>query len=308
MRRTGVLVTAFGGPRSLDEVEPFLARLIGHEPSQDSIEGSVRKYEEIGGRSPLPGIVQEIAEMLEAALAGRGLDMPVRMGLRYSDPSVADAISGLIDEGVSTMVTVSLPCFESDYTTRSYREAIAEAMQAHPGLEAVEAPAYHTHPGLVTVLADAVTAALAELSDADRAIVIFTAHSLPLPEIQEDDTYVRQLKETMKAVAAEAGTGVPTLLAYQSRGRQGSEWLGPDLSEMIAAASMSLKGVAVCPIGFATDHLETLYDLDIVARRQAEEVGLGFARGAVPNTDPRMIETLVETVLSVLPGEGDSAG
>lgn len=345
--RTGVLLTAFGGPRNLDEVVPFMRSLMGREPSDAVVVASTRKYLTIGGFSPLPFTAERIASNLERELSGLerldvddsegigmlglppavpratgGVKMPVAVGMRYTEPSIRSAVDELAAQGVREIVTVSLTPFDAAVTTGAYREAVAEAVAAHPGLRVVEGAAYNRSDAFVGALADGVVGALDEAGEGGRrTLVVFTAHSLPVADVEKDPAYVDQLRETVAAVAAAAGLGAPGeqaalpgvdafgggadaapwLLAYQSRGASGGEWLGPGLEDVIAAASdAGFQAVAVAPVGFAIDHMETLYDLDVVAADQVLEAGMEFSRAKLPNDAPAMIEALARSVRAVI--------
>ena len=319
---TGVLLTAFGGPSTLDEVGPFMERLMGRTPPRSTVAGAEAKYEAIGGGSPLPRIARRIATALESELAERGAAMRVRLGMRYSEPGIADALGMLADGGATRAVHVSLSPFESRITTRAYRTAI-EAASGSSGVVVTDAPPYFDSPGMLDLLAEAAASASGSAGPDVATLVVFTAHSLPCEEVADDDTYVRQLRDSADAVALRAGWAggaegaapvVPEafgatdgarrwLVAYQSRGRRECEWLQPELGPVLdGAAAEGYEAVALCPLGFVTDHMETLYDLDVAARRDAEAAGLAFARAAVPNDAPAMIDALADAVLSALQG------
>lgn len=328
MSRSGVLLTAFGGPRTLDEVGPFIATMTGREPSEATVARSREKYERIGGGSPLPEIAERIAVAIEVEIAARAPGVNVRLGMRYASPSIAETLSELVATGVDTVIALSLSPFEAEITTKAYREAVSQAA-ALAGCAVIEAPGYHLHGGFVESHAAGLRDALRSL-EAERPLVVMTAHSLPCDETSRDDTYVRQLRESASAVAVAAALREPSepsqvglwtvpmetlwaensvdappwITAYQSRGYRACEWLEPELETVIeAAAGAGFDAVVVAPVGFVTDHMETLYDLDIVAREAASSAGLAYARAAVPNDDPRMIAAFAEVVLSVLPGQ-----
>lgn len=317
MPRDGVLIAGFGGPDSPESVAQFMCNLMGREPS-DALVSSVRaKYELIGGCSPLLGIARDLATELAAALAAADMPMPVEVGMRYFAPFIADGVASLVGAGVERVIIVSLSPYEAKVTQGEYRAAVEEALRDHPGTVAIEAPLLAAAPVFADLHAAAAEDALRRLGIPD-APVVFSAHSLPLPDVAEDDSYVRGLERTADAVALriglpEGGEGevLPGLeaygasgghriwlVAYQSKGARGGEWLGPDTDDVIAAcAKAGYRGVAVVPLGFATDHMETLYDLDIVARRHAEEAGLAFERSAVPNADRRFAEGIAQLVV-----------
>lgn len=349
MAKTGVLLTAFGGPDCLDAVAPFMCSIMGAEPSEEMLHDARIKYLTIGGFSPLPAMAERIAAELERMLNGlkpaeinddeggvlgawggvmasartdEDVRIPVAVGMLHAEPSIADAIARLADAGVREVVVASLSPFEAEATTGAYRAAVAEALSAHPGMRSIEAAAYHRSDDFVGLFAESLSTVI---QDADvlqnKGIVVFTAHSLPVADIDADPSYVDQLRETAAAVAAGAGLGEPSgftalagieafggpgltapwLIAFQSKGRRGGEWLGPDLDDVIdAALADGYALVVVCPIGFAVDHMETLYDLDVLAAERVLLADCEFARVAAPNTNPRMIEALAGAIRKVL--------
>jgi len=346
MIRTGVLITAFGGPGDLDEIAPFMCSLLGCEPSQGSLDEARRRYLTIGGSSPLPPMAERIAVQLERELSGlpraeeseddsvgffgvpktlpratEGVTIPVAVGMLHSEPSIASAVDALVASGVRRIVSLSLSPFEAAATTGAYRAAVGLAVTGHEGVSVIEAADYRRSEPFLTALADSLVAVL--LDDEmrpHRVLAAFTAHSLPVSDVETDPSYVEQLKETAGEVAARTGLGAadgfdsvpgleafggrggsaPWLLAFQSKGRRGGEWIGPDLDDVIdAAVANDFGAVVVAPIGFAVDHMETLYDLDVSAADRALSAGIEFARAKAPNDGEDMIQALAEAVRAV---------
>lgn len=343
MARTGVLLTAFGGPKDLDGVEPFMTALLGCEPPAAALAEARRKYLTIGGGSPLPAMAERIAVQLEREINGLpraaepdesgpsmlgGLSavpraeervrIPVVVGMKYAEPTIEHAIAQLSAAGIRQIVVVPLSPFEAAVTTGAYTEAVEASLAQFTGMRAIEAPAYRRSDAFIGALADAASEAI---QDADivsnRSLVVFTAHSLPVADVERDPAYIEQLRETASAVAAGVGLGEPSgfdalpgiaafggpgvtapwLLAFQSKGRRGGEWVGPDLDDVIdAAATSGFKAIVVCPIGFALDHMETLYDLDVCAADRALSAGVEFVRSRVPNDEAQMIDALADAV------------
>lgn len=349
MTRTGVLLTAFGGPDTLDAVAPFMCSIMGTEPSDEACAAARRKYLTIGGFSPLPGMSERIAAQLERSLndiplaevddgeggamgiLGGGLAsvrvaaevrVPVVVGMLHSAPSIEGAVAQLAASGVRQIVHLSLSPFDAAVTTGAYRAAIESALAVHPGVRLIEAAAYHRDDAFVSLYADNLNEAMHDADIlANKAIVVFTAHSLPVADLEADPSYVEQLRETAAAVAAGAGLGEPSgfralegieafggpgvtapwLLAFQSKGRRGGEWVEPDLDRVLdAAIAADFAVVIVCPVGFALDHLETLYDLDVLAAERVLDADREFVRAALPNADPKLIEALASAVKKVI--------
>jgi len=321
--RTGVLLTGFGGPDSLDAVRPFMCNLMGREPSDELVERVRRRYLAIGGSSPLVEIATEIAQGIEGELDELGSPMPVVVGMRYWDPYIVDALAHLKDKGCEKVITVSLSPFESKVAHGAYREAIEEAAGSLGGLTIVEAPLVSTLGEYAAFFAGSVAVSLTDLEPNEGIIIVFTAHSLPETDLIADDPYVVGLRQTANSVALGLGLNEGHLspfamlggleafgsaeqprawfLAYQSKGNKPGGWLGPDVEDIIAAvAGSQVKGLVVCPIGFMTDHMETLYDLDIVAAGKALDADLEFVRAVVPNAHPTLLRQIAESVAKLV--------
>lgn len=319
---TGVLLTGFGGPDSLESVGPFMCNLMGTEPSDELVERVCQRYLAIGGSSPLTEIAVEVAAGIESKLEELGAPMPVAVGMRYWVPYIADALANLKSQGCERVITVSLSPFESKVAHGAYREAIAEAAEALGGLEIVEAPLVSTLDQFDEFFAGAVSVGLTDVEPNEGAIVVFTAHSLPEGDLVDDDPYVAGLENTANAIAAllglEPGVHGPKVimpgfsafgsdeaprawvLVYQSKGNRPGGWLGPDLDALIdAAAGTGVRALVVCPIGFMTDHMETMYDLDIVAADKALQADLEFVRVPVPNQEEGLLGGIAKMLVKL---------
>jgi len=215
-------------------------------------------------------------------------------------------VAGLVGAGAGRMIGLVLAPHSSVVSVGEYARRAREAISATgPGED--EGPVtfdmidhWYEAAGFVTLVAERLEAALASLgAGAGRATVVFTAHSVPKRVVTAGDTYPEQLERSARAVAAAAGIR-DWSVAWQSAGRTDDEWLGPDINAVIRAiAGAGGAAVVVCPIGFVSDHLEVLYDVDIEARATAERSGLAFARTASLNDDPRFCDVLAEVVLGV---------
>jgi protoporphyrin/coproporphyrin ferrochelatase len=321
MARTGVLLQGYGGPKTVADVGPFMRNLMGREPSAELVARIASHYEAIGGGSPLLEIADKIAVALEERLAARGMDVPVRVGMRYWEPYLADTVEQLVALGCDRIVALSLSAFESEIATGAYRRAIEPVLAEHPCVHLLEAPLAAEHEAYAEFFAKSVTEAFAGLPEG--AVVAFSAHSLPLSDLVADDPYVAGIEATARKVAellglgaatSEAGAGFseefatlgsdegphPWYLVYQSKGARPGGWLGPELDALMSGvAEAGAPGVVVCPIGFMTDHMETLWDLDIVAARRAAELGIPFVRAAVPNVDGALLDVLADSVATL---------
>lgn len=303
MTSTGkaVLLMAYGSPSSLEEVPAYYTDIRGgRAPSPGEVEELQERYSRIGGRSPFTDITLAQARALEDDLASRGRALKVYVGMRHWRPSIAEAVSQMRAEGVVEAVALALTPYYSHLSVGAYIEAARRAVEAQGGLPRLRfVKWWHRHPLLVSALADTLGRALEGLRGQGWG-VIFTAHSLPLDHLPPDDPYQAHLLETARAVAGVAGVE-RWHLAYQSAGRRGQRWLGPDLSQALQeAAREGWRTVVVAPIGFIADNLETLYDLDLEARERAEALGLAFRRAPTLNHHPLLAQALADTVVEAL--------
>ena len=323
--RTAVMIVGFGGPDCLGSVRPFMCNLMGFEPSDELVQRVERRYLTIGGASPLPAIASELAQALEARLVRQGHEVPVVLGMRYWAPLIGDTLHGLYEHGFRRVVAVSLSPFESKVATGAYRQAYEEALEGLEGMEIVEAPPLHTLSGFGGLLVGGAAEALTEVKEHKPALLVFTAHSLPLDDLDEDDPYVPALRGLVDRLAAilQMGEGSeldgtdsrlpgieaygcldepqPWLFAYQSKGNRPCEWLGPDLDDVVdVAIEGDYQAVVVAPVGFATDHMETVYDLDVVVAGKVLDAEMEFARAAVPNADELLVESIADAVVPLL--------
>ncbi|MBI4319220.1 MAG: ferrochelatase [Chloroflexi bacterium] len=303
MTKTAVLLLAFGGPASLDEVGPFMSRLMGRQPSPQVVERVVERYRLIGGGSPLPGIARELAEALSQRLAGEGVSA-VGFGFKYTDPTISDAVRGLAQSGHGRIVGVSLSAHYTRVSTGAYFEELRAAGQAN-GVEVVVADSYHAEPRFVDGIAAQACVALANLSDGEDAFLVFSAHSVPVEYIEAGDPYVEQLQATVDSVLALV-PGHDWRLAFQSRGMGQGNWLEPTVETVLEElASTGKTKVVLVPVGFTLDHVETLYDIDILIAGKARGLGLEFARAGVLNASAPYIEALAAVVRPRLILEAD---
>jgi ferrochelatase len=275
----GVLLMAYGSPASADEVEAYYTHIRrGRPPTPEQLADLRRRYDAIGGISPLRARTTAQARALQHAL---GDDFRVVLGMKHASPFIEDGAAAL--DGCTQVVALVLAPHYSSMSVGEYLERAREATSVP--FTAIES--WATEPAYISFLADAVREKLMP-----EATVLFTAHSLPARIVEQGDRYPDEIRATADAVAAAVGldrydTG------WQSAGRTPEPWLGPDVLEVIAAADGPL---VVCPCGFVSDHLEVLYDLDIDARAAAERRGIAFARTRVLNDDATVLGALAERV------------
>jgi ferrochelatase len=294
--RTGVLVMAYGTPATPGDVEAYYTHVRrGRPPSPEQLADLQRRYDAIGGTSPLLEVTTAQADGLARAL---GDGWHVQLGMKHAPPFIEDGVAALDERGVRRVVGVVLAPHYSALSVGEYEARIRATDAVAGGMELVMVESWHLAPGYLDLLARRVVEARARLGDLDpeRVEVVFTAHSLPARILATGDPYPAQLHDTATAVAAQLG--LPRWsVAWQSAGRTPEPWIGPDvLSHMAELAEAGVEGVVLCPAGFVSDHLEILYDLDVEARQAADELGLAFSRTASPDDDPSFCATLAEVV------------
>ncbi len=298
----GVVVMAYGTPGRLEDVEAFYTDVRrGRPPSAEQLEQLVARYRAIGGVSPLnertAAQVAGLAAQLEARQPG---GFAVAYGAKHAEPRIEQAVEALAGHGVDRLVGLVLAPHYARLSVGEYLERAATTARA-AGLAFAGIEHWHDEPALVAVLAERVADERARLVAAvgEPVEVVVTAHSLPERIVSTGDPYPAQLAETARLVAAAAGLDHHGV-AWQSAGRTADTWLGPDILEVLRTlAAQKVAGVVVCPAGFTSDHLEVCYDLDVEARALAERLGLGFARTASLNDEPRVLAALAARVADV---------
>jgi ferrochelatase len=293
----GVVAMAYGTPRTPDEILPYYTDIRrGRPPTDEQLADLTRRYEAIGGVSPLAVLTEAQQSALQTALdalaPGR---YDVVLGLKHADPKVEAAVDTLAERGIAQAVGVVLAPHYSAYSVGQYLGRMRDAAEPH-GIATAGVDSWAVEPAFVEFVAADLRRRLAAMPGRTR--VVFTAHSLPTRITETGDPYPDELASTARAVSAAAGLADDAWqLGWQSAGRTPEPWLGPDILEVIdALAGDGLEGVIVSAVGFVADHLEVLYDLDIEARHRAESHGLAFDRTACVNDDPAVIGALAARV------------
>ena len=297
-RALTVLLVGFGGPENLDQVPGFVESVLGRKPPEHVIPEVVERYRAIGGGSPLPATTRNQADLLEKELVDRGLDARVLVGMLHARPTISETADQLASEGVDDLVVVSLAPYRCEVSTDAYEKAVAESLAGRvPTVRLV--PDWNLAMGYVDALADMLGAVVRRAPEGSP--VIFAAHSLPRRMVDQGDPYADQLAETAGEVAARLGLAQWTL-AYQSVSAAAREpWLGPSVEEAMDRYHGEGAGaVVVDPIGFISDHVETLYDNDVEHRDHADTLGLQFHRCRCLNTHPGLISALADLVEHVV--------
>ena len=295
----GVLVMAHGTPATLDELPGFYTEIRrGRPPSADQLAELEGRYRAIGGPSPLNALTASQAAGIARALEGTEPGgFVVRHGNRFADPRIEHAAEELAGAGASQVVGLVLAPHSSRASVGEYARRAGDATAAR-GQRLDMVDHFYDAPGFDALVAGRVTEALASLPAAARsaASVLFTAHSIPTALVETGDDYPEQVAASARAVAERAGLR-RFCVAWQSAGRTEQQWLGPDVRDVIATeGSQGVPAVVVCPIGFVSDHLEVLYDVDVEARAAADRAGVAFARTASFNDDPEFCALLAAVV------------
>lgn len=295
-----VLLVSFGGPEGPDDVMPFLRNVTrGRGIPDERLAVVAEHYHHFGGVSPLNSQCRSLLAQLRPQL-----ELPVYWGNRNWAPYLRDTVASMRDDGVARALAFVTSPFGSYSSCRQYLDDIAAA-RADVGPDAPEIDKirhYHDHPGYVGPHASAVATALAELSDVPDVRLVFTAHSVPstmdATSGPSGGRYTAQLRETAALVAGDREWD----LVWQSRsGPPHQPWLSPDINEHLAVlAAGGVRGVVVSPIGFSSDHLEVLWDLDVEAAATAAKLGLRYVRAATPWGDPRFVAMVRDLILERL--------
>lgn len=300
---TGVVVMAYGTPSRRDEIAAYYTDVRrGRPPTAEQLADLEARYDAIGGLSPLTTVSRQqvagVAAALERLAPGH---YRVAYGTKHATPRIEEAAKELAATGVDALVGVVLAPHYSTLGVGEYLDRLHEEGTAL-GLPVGNVERFGADGRFISLLAERVEVAQRRIaSPLERTEVLFSAHSLPERILAVGDAYAAELAETAALVASVADL-TRFRSVWQSASRTPEPWLGPDISDVMSElADNSTTGVIVCPAGFTSDHLEVLYDLDIVARRRAEELGLAFQRTASLNADPVLMEVLAELILGADP-------
>lgn len=303
-----VMLVSFGGPEGPQDVMPFLRNVArGRDIPQARLEAVAEHYQHFGGVSPINAQCRSLLAALRPVLDAAGITLPLYWGNRNWHPLLADALRQMRDDGVRRALAFVTSPFGSYSSCRQYLDDIERARQevGEGAPEVDKIRHYHDHPGYIEPHAQAVRQALRELAT-DQPRIVFTAHSIPstmeATSGPSGGRYSAMLRETAALVAEAAAPGVPWDLVWQSRsGPPQVPWLEPDINDHLAAvAGQGVTGVVVSPIGFISDHLEVVWDLDTEAAATAAKLGLGYVRAATPGSDPRFVAMVRDLILERL--------
>lgn len=317
--KVGVVLLNLGGPDTLDDVEPFLFNLfsdrkiirLGPWFMQKFIARRIAKkrapvsrecYRLIGGGSPLARITAEQGQALHQELSPRG-DFRMAMAMRYWQPTAREALGQMLESGIRRIVALTLyPHYSVATTGSSVDDLLATATAEWPGrFDIAVVDSWPEQRDYVERLAQSIRDGLAKFGD-EEVCLLYSAHSLPVKFIEEGDPYVEEIEKTLRAV--ELLTGKPGVLCFQSRSGP-VEWLEPSTPDMLKeSAERGCRNILMVPISFVSDHVETLYEIDMLYRDQARELGMRLERTESLNADPRFIKGLANLVLAACGDKG----
>ena len=298
LSRPGALLMAYGSIESLDQVPAYYTHIRrGSPPPPELLDELLERYRAIGGSSPLSGHTERQRAAVEAELAARGLAVPVYVGMKHIQPFIGDVVAQMRADGISHLVAMALAPHFSTVSICGYCQAVDAGRRiAGDALTYEMVWSWHDEPRLIEALARATQEAVARLPGATGAHVVFTAHSLPARILERGDPYHDLLLATSRLVADRVAAERWSF-AFQSAGRTADPWLGPDLSDHLQQlADEGVREVVVCPVGFVSDHLEVLYDVDIEAKEQAEKLGMRLERARSMNDDPVFIAAVADVL------------
>ena len=295
-----LLVVSFGGPEGMQDVIPFLENVLrGRNVPRERMLSVARHYEMFGGVSPINQQNRNLIAALQEELDQNGPQLPIYWGNRNWYPLLPDTLAQMVRDGVKNALAFVTSAYSSFSSCRQYRQNISDAQTAvGPNAPSVEKlRVFYKHPLFIEANVDQIRTALAQHEDAASANLVFTAHSIP-ESMAENCDYANQLAEAGGLIAHALGIK-NWQLVYQSRsGSPSQPWLGPDVTEHLRTlCHEGLRNVVIAPIGFVSDHMEVVYDLDIEARKVADELGMKMVRAATAGTHPAFVKMIRELML-----------
>ncbi|QQK75640.1 ferrochelatase [Salicibibacter cibarius] len=302
-KKVGLLVMAYGTPRSLDEVEAYYTDIRhGRPPTQEALDDLIDRYKAIGGISPLARITDEQMQALEEALNEQSADKTFKayLGLKHIDPFIEDAVTQMKEDGIEEAVSIVLAPHYSTFSVKSYNGRALEKAEEIGGPTIHSVDSWYKEPKFLQFWSEQLKQVYQRVNR-ENAVVIFSAHSLPEKILTDNDPYVDQLKETSRLIAEAAGVKNYEI-GWQSEGNTADKWLGPDVQDLTRTLyeKHGYDTFIYCPVGFVADHLEVLYDNDIECKIVTDDLGVNYERPPMPNTDPMFIGGLKDAIIKRL--------
>ena len=298
---TAVLLLAYGGPNSLDDIPAYLQDIRGGRPTpQPLLDEITRRYQLIGGCSPLLEITRSVAARLQVAVG-----LPVYVGMRHWYPYIRQTVAEMTADGVQHAIVICMAPHYSTLSIGAYRARLDEALAAAGnGFSVTFVESWHTQPDYLEGIAANVRETLLRFAAADRerVMTVFTAHSLPESILERGDPYPAQLQETAVLVAERLGLATDRwMFSFQSAALTGTPWLGPQIEALVPElAGAGELNLLIAPVGFIADHVEVLYDLDIGVQAIARNAGVHVERPPMLNDSPPLVAALADLVQTQL--------
>ena len=291
---------AYGTPETPDEVEAYFTHIRGgRKPSAEAVEHLQERYRLVGGKTPLLEITNEVAAKLQRTLRERGGNFNVYAGMKHWHPFIGEVMPQMAADGVKRVVAFALAPHCSRISVGGYRKAVEEAQEAlGQPFDIPFIKCWHHNENWRDLIANLVREGLLQFPEEARSdvTVVFSAHSLPERIRTWDDPYERQLLESSAAVAERVGLA-DWRFAWQSAGNTGEPWLGPDILDYLDELhTEGIRNVLSVPLGFVSDHLEILFDLEIEAKEKASSLGMTYHRTEMPNARQDFIDVLASVV------------
>ncbi|MCC7448525.1 MAG: ferrochelatase [Anaerolineae bacterium] len=298
----GVLLMAYGGPNNLDELPGYLADIRSGRPTPKAVLDEItHNYQQIGGKSPLLEITKRQAATIEKSINADGPTYKVYLGMRHWSPWIEETVRDMIADGITRAIAVVLAPHYSSMSVARYHKKVETGLQLYEGsIDFDYIDSYNTAPKYIQAMVNRVREGINRWpeSERDNVHVVLSAHSLPQRILKMGDPYQDQLFESARLIAAGAGLRDDQWSwSYQSAGRSSEPWLGPQIQDHIPVlAAKGIRNIVSVPIGFVCDHVEILYDIDILAQGVARQHGVRLERPPALNDDPLYIETIADLI------------
>ena len=303
-RTIGVLLMAYGGPNTLDDIGPYLADIRhGRPTSQELLDEITDRYRQIGGSSPILALTNAQATAVEAALnddeaAADGVHYKVYVGMRHWHPYIEDVVPVMLADGINQIIAIVMAPHFSRMSIGAYMGKVNKALVDRPDVQVAQVASWKDEPAFIAGVADRVREGLEQFAPDEREDVplLFTAHSLPARILESGDPYVEELQTSVRLVVEQLQPK-EWHWAFQSQGASAEVWLGPTVEDtLVQLQAAGKRNLLLIPIGFVCDHVEVLFDVDIEHRHQAQELGIRLERPRMLNDDPALVEAVTTAI------------
>ncbi|MFA2565897.1 ferrochelatase [Bacillus wiedmannii] len=299
-KKIGLLVMAYGTPESLDDVEAYYTHIRhGHKPSEEALQDLIRRYKAIGGISPLAKITKEQAHKLTDSMNKifKEYEFTCYLGLKHIAPFIEDAVEEMKKDGIEQAISIVLAPHYSTFSIKAYNDRAIRLSEeiGGPVIEPIEQ--WYDEPKFISYWTEQLKETFTKIEDKEKAVVIFSAHSLPEKIIAAGDPYVEQLQHTADLIAEAAD--IPNYTTgWQSAGNTPDPWIGPDVQDLTRDLfeKHGYESFVYCPVGFVAEHLEVLYDNDYECKVVTDELNVAYFRPNMPNSQSVFIDCLAEIV------------